>query len=88
MDIYEKIAFLGEIEPTDRKAFSDFLSNKSFLRGLGEVMLQRAEKNTLVGLELSSSGGLVQTAERKGEVWGMLRAVEILIDLAQENTDG
>lgn len=89
MEIYAQIEFLGEIDEEDRVQLRTILRNKSFLKGLAAVLTQRKAKDTLDGIDFAKPGSAYIAAERKGQAWGMIRAVEILVEFAEEQkTDG
>ena len=78
---------VGPPNTEDRRAIRGLLGNKSFRRGLSEIVSESDSLDTLRGLDLTGPEGLVSAAERKGKSIGLLRAIEILVELTQEIED-
>lgn len=74
----DRILEAGEPRLGDEKELKAVLGNESLLRRLHSVLSEASAKDSLVMVDLSK--GLEAVAEKRGEVRGLRRAVDIIIE--------
>jgi hypothetical protein len=83
-----KIEESGEFTPEDSKELLVVLSNKSMQRALRYVLQIARERDKLSICDLVGQEGLAQAIGNQGEVRGIRSALDILMNLCEEQENG
>lgn len=86
--MFEKIIEARAFVDEDRKALRELLGNPVLLSALREVHEEaQARTRSLVTIGLESDEGLARARGMQGEIRGMARAIDLIVELATEDGD-
>jgi len=86
--LLEMIQRAGAMQPADRRELADMLRRPALQRALYEVLVESdANATVLMGINLEDPTDRARGAKAQGVAYGLLRAVERVIDIAFEEED-
>ena len=82
-NLYKRLERVGEIVSGDRLDLKELLKNSSLLRSINSIRIESIQKADLLrNADLSTQQGINSALKLQGESTGLLRAIDILFDIA------
>lgn len=86
--LYERIETSEQLTPQELGELASIIRSPLVLKGLALVLEEARNKDTLSLANLSTEDGLKSALGRQGEVRGLKRAVEILLEIEAPEAKG
>lgn len=87
-ELLEVIQKAGMVQPQDRRELHDMLRRPALQRALHEVLVESdAQAANLLALNLEDANARSVATKAQGSAYGLLRAVESIIDHIPEEDD-